>query len=71
MPIVIARDTHADLYDGVDMRTTRPDKLDLKFELQMVNWLGKKSSLILLGRVVNINFLQYRCFYHLFAHDCF
>lgn len=32
MPIVIARHTHADIYDVVDMRTTRPGHLDLKFE---------------------------------------
>ncbi len=32
MPIVIARHTHADIYDAVDMKTSRAGKLSLKFE---------------------------------------
>lgn len=32
MPIVIARHTHADMYDAVDMRTTRAGHLKLTFE---------------------------------------
>lgn len=32
MPIVIARHTHADIYDAVDMRTSRAGSLKLNFE---------------------------------------
>lgn len=31
-PVIIARHTHADVYDSLDMRTTRAGTLKLKFE---------------------------------------